>query len=63
MPVYTKEEQKTEKRTYTKVFSCNNCGFMFEGTFTYGEVATQGKCPNCGVTPEQLRYKYKEEKE
>ena len=45
------------KNKYSKEYYCKNCGRSFRGYFEMGEVASQGKCPNCGVTPEDLERK------
>lgn len=36
---------------YVKSFYCSNCGIDFEEIFPKGQVARQGECPNCGVSP------------
>jgi predicted RNA-binding Zn-ribbon protein involved in translation (DUF1610 family) len=54
-----REEKKVlpeEKRKYTKRYFCENCGWWFTQLFDFGEIASQGSCPNCGVNPYHYRY-------
>jgi predicted RNA-binding Zn-ribbon protein involved in translation (DUF1610 family) len=56
------KEELLKEKTYTKDFSCINCGNTFIKSFRFGQVAEKGECPRCGVSDEQLsRPNYKKE--
>ena len=43
-------------RKYRMDYRCGNCGREFTQTFEFGEKASQGVCPHCGVSPNQDRW-------
>ncbi len=45
---------ENKKRKYRKQYHCSNCGMDYMETFNFGEIATQGECPHCGVSPHQI---------
>ena len=49
-----KLQEKRESLTYTKDFHCKNCGNSFTKSFQFGQVASKGSCPTCGVSDAQL---------
>ena len=50
------------KEYYSMTYSCSNCGKGFTETFDYGERASQGTCPHCGVQPiRKTRYDMEKE--
>jgi DNA-directed RNA polymerase subunit RPC12/RpoP len=38
-------------KAYFVNYKCSNCGHHFSQGFSFGERASQGQCPNCGVLP------------
>ena len=51
----TKTNPPVGSENYPMSYLCSNCGGRFTQTFEFGEIAEQGKCPRCGVTPWELR--------
>lgn len=47
-------KKTVETKTYLMVYLCRNCDRKFGQRCEFGEVATQGQCPHCGVSPLQL---------
>lgn len=45
------------KKHYTMEYNCPNCRQSFRQTFDFGDVASQGVCPNCGVHPKYAKFK------
>lgn len=48
--------KEIKHKPYTMTYHCPNCHQDFIETFEFGEVASQGICPHCGVSPSQTRY-------
>jgi rRNA maturation endonuclease Nob1 len=44
-------EEETKGKSYDMTYYCDNCKRSFTQTFQYGERASQGICPHCGVGP------------
>lgn len=44
------KEPITTRMSYTMQYKCRNCGRDFIESFEYGEKASQGTCPHCGVS-------------
>ena len=45
-----------KKTSYTMTYICSNCGTTFTQEFESGQIAEQGECPHCGVSPKKIRW-------
>ncbi len=51
--------EEIESKPYSKDYICNNCHKIFAQTFEFGERASKGACPNCGVADRPERFMHK----
>lgn len=48
------KEEEIMPGSYFMDYDCDNCYRNFRQWFAYGQRASQGICPHCGVSPKRL---------
>lgn len=43
--------EELREKAYRMEYTCSNCHRSFTQEFYFGQVASQGTCPYCGVSP------------